>query len=109
MNQGKKNSGESSDKDSLNFILANSPFHKEASLKDNDDAIRNYGIAQTTDMIRELFTSGYAPGVHFYTLNREVASTTICKNLGLWSDIKKPLPWRLSADPSRASEEVRIY
>ena len=45
--------------------------------------------------------------MHFYTLNREVASTTICKNLGLWSDIKKPLPWRLSADPSRANEEVR--
>ena len=76
-------------------------------LKDNDDAIRNYGIHQATMMIRELFQSGYAPGVHFYTLNREVASTTICKNLGLWSDIKKPLPWRLSADPSRASEEVR--
>jgi len=76
-------------------------------LKDNDDAIRNYGIHQATQMIRELFSSGYAPGIHFYTLNREVASTTICKNLGLWSDIKKPLPWRLSADPSRASEEVR--
>jgi len=76
-------------------------------LKDNDDAIRNYGIHQATQMIRELFNTGYAPGIHFYTLNREVASTTICKNLGLWSDIKKPLPWRLSADPSRASEEVR--
>ena len=76
-------------------------------LRGNDDAIRNYGIHQATDMIRELFNSGYAPGIHFYTLNREVASTTICKNLGLWSDIKKPLPWRLSADPSRASEEVR--
>ena len=76
-------------------------------LKDNDDAIRNFGIHQATQMIRDLFNSGYAPGVHFYTLNREVASTTICKNLGLWSDIKKPLPWRLTADPSRASEEVR--
>ena len=78
-----------------------------APLQGNDEAIRNYGIHQATEMIRELFNSGYAPGIHFYTLNREVASTTICKNLGLWSDIKKPLPWRLSADPSRASEEVR--
>jgi len=76
-------------------------------LKENDDAIRNYGIHQATEMIRELFLTGYAPGVHFYTLNREVASTAIAKRLGLWSDIKKPLPWRLSADPSRAEEDVR--
>jgi len=76
-------------------------------LKGNDDAIRNYGIHQATQMIRELFISGYAPGIHFYTLNREVATIAILKNLGLWSDIKKPLPFRLSADPSRTSEEVR--
>merc|ERR1719244_920260 len=76
-------------------------------LKENDDAIRNYGIHQATEMIRELFSSGYAPGIHFYTLNREVASTAILKRLGLWSDIRKPLPWRLSADPSRANEDVR--
>jgi len=76
-------------------------------LKGNDDAIRNYGIHQATQMIKELFISGYAPGIHFYTLNREVASTAILKNLGLWSDIKKPLPFRLSADPARTEEEVR--
>merc|ERR1719244_1168994 len=79
-------------------------------LKDNDDAIRNFGIHQATEMIKELFLSGYAPGIHFYTLNREVASTAILKNLGLWSDIKKPLPFRLSADPARTEEEIRpIY
>jgi len=77
-------------------------------LKGNDDAIRNYGIHQTTEIIRDLFTSGYAPGVHFYTLNREVATTAILKKLGLWAaDIQKPMPWRLSADPARVSEDVR--
>jgi len=76
-------------------------------LKDNDDAIRNFGIHQATEMIKELFLSGYAPGIHFYTLNREVATTAILKNIGLWSDIKKPLPFRLSADPARTEEEVR--
>jgi len=76
-------------------------------LKGNDDAIRNYGIHQATQIIKELFISGYAPGIHFYTLNREVSSTAILKNLGLWSDIKKPLPFRLSADPARNTEEVR--
>ena len=39
-------------------------------LKGNDDAIRNYGIHQATQIIKELFISGYAPGIHFYTLNR---------------------------------------
>ena len=39
-------------------------------LKGNDEAIRNYGVQQAVDMIRELFKSGVAPGVHFYTLNR---------------------------------------
>ena len=39
-------------------------------LKGNDDAIRNYGIHQATQIIKELFVSGYAPGIHFYTLNR---------------------------------------
>jgi len=76
-------------------------------LKGNDDAIRNYGVHQATQMIRELFISGYAPGIHFYTLNREVATTQIAKNIGLWSDVKKPLPFRMSADPARTSEEVR--
>jgi len=76
-------------------------------LKGNDDAIRNYGIHQATQMIREIFISGYAPGIHFYTLNREVATTQIAKNIGLWTDIKKPLPFRMSADPARTGEEVR--
>ena len=39
-------------------------------LEGNDDAIRNYGIHQATQIIKELFVSGYAPGIHFYTLNR---------------------------------------
>jgi len=77
-------------------------------LKDNDDAIRNYGIHLATNMIRDLFQSGYAPGIHFYTLNREVATTAILKQVGLWkNEINKPLPWRLSADPNRTEEEIR--
>jgi len=77
-------------------------------LKGNDDAIRNYGIHLATNVIRDLFTSGYAPGIHFYTLNREVATTAILKQVGLWeSEIKKPLPWRISGDPGRTEEEIR--
>ena len=39
-------------------------------LKDNDEAIRNFGIHHAVEMIRSLFESGLAPGIHFYTLNR---------------------------------------
>lgn len=43
-----------------------------APLKDNDEAIRNYGVQQAVTLIRELFHAGVAPGIHFYTLNRYV-------------------------------------
>ena len=46
---------------------------------------------------------------HQILCTREVSSTAILKNLGLWSDIKKPLPFRLSADPARNEEEVCIF
>jgi methylenetetrahydrofolate reductase (NADPH) len=38
---------------------------------------------------------------------REVSTIAILKGLGLWCDIKKSLPFRLSADPARTGEEVR--
>ena len=41
-----------------------------APLKDNDEAIRNYGVDQCCNLIKELFNSGLAHGIHFYTLNR---------------------------------------
>lgn len=46
-------------------------------IKDNDEAIRNYGVHQAVNLIRELFQSDVAPGVHFYTLNRFVSSISI--------------------------------
>ncbi len=77
-------------------------------LKGNDDAIRKYGIHQAVEMIGDLFHTGYAPGVHLYTLNREVATTSILKRLGLWAEgPSKPLPFKLTADPKRSEEEVR--
>ena len=76
-------------------------------LKGNDEAIRNFGIHQASEMIRDLFNTGYAPGVHFYTLNKEVATIAILKSVGLWSQVERSLPWRQSANPGRAGERVR--
>ncbi|XP_052760909.1 methylenetetrahydrofolate reductase (NADPH)-like [Mya arenaria] len=77
-------------------------------IKDNDEAIRNYGVDQAVNMIKQLFESGVVNGLHFYTLNREVATIEVLKRLGMWcEDPWKPLPWKPSANHSRRTEEIR--
>lgn len=77
-------------------------------IKENDEAIRNYGIDQTVKIIRQLFESGEVLGFHFYTLNREVATIQILKRVGMWcQDPKRPLPWKQTANPARMEEEIR--
>uniref|UniRef100_A0A3Q1JM86 Methylenetetrahydrofolate reductase (NADPH) n=2 Tax=Anabas testudineus TaxID=64144 RepID=A0A3Q1JM86_ANATE len=77
-------------------------------IKDNDAAIRNYGIHQAVEMCRVLLDSGRVPGLHFYTLNREVATMEVLRQLGLWiEDPRRPLPWAVSAHPKRKVEDVR--
>ncbi|XP_072464985.1 methylenetetrahydrofolate reductase (NADPH) isoform X4 [Notamacropus eugenii] len=77
-------------------------------IKDNDAAIRNYGIELAVAMCQELLTSGLVHGLHFYTLNREVATVEVLKRVGLWNeDPRRPLPWAVSAHPKRRVEDVR--
>ncbi|XP_076212212.1 methylenetetrahydrofolate reductase (NADPH) isoform X2 [Aptenodytes patagonicus] len=77
-------------------------------IKDNDAAIRNYGVELAVSMCRELLDSGMVHGLHFYTLNREVATTEVLKRLGIWKeDPRRPLPWAVSAHPKRRVEDVR--
>ncbi|XP_078490239.1 methylenetetrahydrofolate reductase (NADPH) [Ciona intestinalis] len=76
-------------------------------IKDNDAAIRKYGIDLATDMCRTLLNSGKVHGLHMYTLNLETATIQILKNLGLWcQDVAKPLPWKTSANPERRENET---
>jgi len=59
-------------------------------------------------MCTELLESGVVHGLHFYTLNREVATIQILKKLGMWStEPKRPLPWKPTANHSRCQETVR--
>lgn len=55
-------------------------------IKDNDAAIRSYGIHQAVEMCKILLASGEVPGLHFYTLNREVATVEVLRQLGLWAE-----------------------
>lgn len=77
-------------------------------IKDNDAAIRNYGIEQAVSLCQKLLASGLVPGLHFYTLNREMATTEVLKRLGMWTeDPRRLLPWTISAHPKRREEDVR--
>ncbi|CAG0884365.1 unnamed protein product, partial [Cyprideis torosa] len=79
-------------------------------LKDNDEAIRDFGVHMAVNMIKKLFDAKVAPGVHFYTLNREVATLEILKQLDLYSkaDVsKRTFPWKMAANFKRCAEDVR--
>ncbi|KAJ8319772.1 hypothetical protein KUTeg_001359 [Tegillarca granosa] len=77
-------------------------------IKDNDEAIRKFGVDQAYKMSRELLDSGVVPGLHFYTLNREVATIEILKRLGMWcEEPSRSLPWKQTANFMRRKEEVR--
>lgn len=77
-------------------------------IKDNDEAIRNFGVEQCFQMCRELLKHEDVHGVHFYTLNREVATIEILRRLGMWVEEPcKPLPWKQTANYVRCKEDVR--
>lgn len=78
-------------------------------LKNNDDAIRKFGVDFAVKMCRELLESNEIPGIHFYTLNRELATKDILKQLGLWKkySICRTLPWKASSHTKRIQEDVR--
>ncbi|XP_065187108.1 methylenetetrahydrofolate reductase (NADPH)-like [Sycon ciliatum] len=80
-------------------------------IKDNDEAIRSYGVHQCVTMCKTLLESGEVPGLHIYTLNREVACTEILTQLGLWcgaGTVQRILPWKQTANHQRRTiEDVR--
>lgn len=79
-------------------------------IKDDDEAIRKYGVNLGIKMAQELLESAEVPGIHFYTLNREVAAKEILSALGLWCQdpaASRPLPWKPSANKRRLCEDVR--
>ena len=51
-------------------------------IKDNDEAVKNFGIALGTKMCKRMLEFG-TPGLHMYTLNTERSAVTILENLGL--------------------------
>lgn len=82
-----------------------------APIKDNDEAVKDYGVQLGIEMCQQLMDAG-APGLHFYTLNLERSVRRILDGLAELSTrvTRRELPWRPSTLSKRSSETVRpIY
>ena len=67
-------------------------------------------VAQCCTVLHNVTSRDQVHGLHFYTLNREVAVIQILKQLGLWCDnplARRTLPWKQPANHRRCSEDVR--
>lgn len=77
--------------------------------KDNEEAIKNYGIEMGAEMCRRLLDAG-VPGIHLYSLNLEKSVLAILQRMGIidTSSVPRPLPWELiPMGTRRAVEAVR--
>ncbi|XP_042061346.1 methylenetetrahydrofolate reductase 2-like [Salvia splendens] len=77
-------------------------------IKDNEEAVRAYGIHLGTEMCKKILASGIRT-LHLYTLNMEKSALAILVNLGLIeeSKISRSLPWRRPTNIFRVKEDVR--
>lgn len=77
-------------------------------IKDNEEAVRAYGIHLGTEMCKKILAHGIKT-LHLYTLNMDKPALGILANLGLidMTKIRRPLPWRPAANVLRTKENVR--
>lgn len=77
-------------------------------IKDNEEAVRAYGIHLGTEMCKKILAHGIKT-LHLYTLNMDKSALGILANLGLidTTKIRRPLPWRPATNVLRTKENVR--
>lgn len=77
-------------------------------IKDDDAAVKEYGINLTIEFIRKFREAGIN-GFHIYTFNLERSSRIILERLKLVPELEniKPLPWNPALTSKRAKENVR--
>ena len=76
-------------------------------IKEDDEAVKAYGITLCTQMCRELLAAGCIQGFHFYTLNLEKSVLTVMKELGIEATLssRKSMPWMGSRSNLNGSKE----
>ncbi|RCH95715.1 hypothetical protein CU097_000293, partial [Rhizopus azygosporus] len=79
------------------------------TVKDDDQAVKDYGIDLTIQFIKRIKQETGISGFHIYTFNLERSSRLILEKLGLVPEQEyvKPLPWNPSLTPTRGKENVR--
>ncbi|KAJ2750087.1 methylenetetrahydrofolate reductase (NAD(P)H) met13 [Coemansia aciculifera] len=77
-------------------------------IKDDDQAIKDYGIEVAVDMINKMKAGGVR-GFHFYTINLERSTRLVLEKLNFVPAVSevRPLPWNPSLSEKRAGENVR--
>lgn len=73
-------------------------------MKDNDEAIRLFGLIEATKMCKKLLASDDVPGIHIYTLNREVFVAISLTNLLTDDDIAVFVIYELLYTRTHASD-----
>ncbi|KAF9591806.1 hypothetical protein IFM89_007361 [Coptis chinensis] len=78
------------------------------SIKDDEEAVRKYGIYLGTEMCKKILAHGIKT-LHLYTLNMDKSALAILQNLGLIDEAKisRTLPWRRPTNIFRLKEDVR--
>ncbi|KAG2188020.1 hypothetical protein INT44_000771 [Umbelopsis vinacea] len=78
------------------------------SIKDDDAAVKEYGIELSMQFINKFIEAGIK-GVHFYTFNLERSTRIILERMGFVPQqaTVKPLPWAPSLHQKRTKENVR--
>lgn len=80
------------------------------SIKDNEEAVKEYGEKLCFEMCQQLLASGLVVGLHMYTLNLERCAVATLEKLGLLTadKVNRRLSWRMIPSTStRAEEAVR--
>lgn len=78
-------------------------------IKEDDEAVRKWGVVYMTKLCRRLLDSGVTRCLHWYTLNLEKSVRLILENLGMsaTASTRRQFPWRASKLSARAGEDVR--
>ncbi|KAJ3130205.1 hypothetical protein HK098_005452 [Nowakowskiella sp. JEL0407] len=94
-----------------NVIPPKAILEKLEPIKDDDQAVKNYGIELAIEMCKYLQKNGIL-AFHFYTFNLEKSTRLILEGLQFvapWEKVK-PLPWAPALLKNREKETVRpIY
>ncbi|KRZ19961.1 putative methylenetetrahydrofolate reductase [Trichinella pseudospiralis] len=96
------------------IVIPDSVLTTLESIKENAEAVRNFGISFAVELCRKLLNAErhVVPGLHFYTLNQEKSTRSILEQIGLWKESPvRMLPWKKHPVHSvRCREAVRpIY